>query len=324
MDKIINLGIPHVGELIFENIDTPGLIKCLEVSQTWKVVAENVLLKRWKGKMLEACKSGETKIVQVLLERCNSEESGLNAKDEDGCTAFLLACFYGNTYVVKLLLDQSNIDLNARNNHQLTAFILACSERGNEDVIKLLLDHSERINLNATDNYGLTAFILACLKGHKNVVQLLLDHYERIEVNAADNSGLTGFMYACKYGHKNVAQLLLQHSEKIELNARNNGRTAFTIACFRGQKDVVKLLLEHSKDVDITIPENYSRIESLSREIRYLIDIHQSRALERRAPERRSDWSERGRSATCDCFPERYSERRSRKRPERNSYYSLL
>ena len=61
MDKVINLGIPHVGEHIFESIDTPGLFNCLGVSQTWKELAENVLIKRWKGKMVEACKSGEKK-----------------------------------------------------------------------------------------------------------------------------------------------------------------------------------------------------------------------------------------------------------------------
>ena len=46
MDKVINLGIPHIGELIFESIDTPGLIEYLEVSETWKVLAENVLIKK--------------------------------------------------------------------------------------------------------------------------------------------------------------------------------------------------------------------------------------------------------------------------------------
>ena len=76
MDKVINLGIPHVGENIFRSINTPGLIKFLEVSETWKVLAENVLVKRWKGKMFKASKSGETKVVQLLLECCNSEESG--------------------------------------------------------------------------------------------------------------------------------------------------------------------------------------------------------------------------------------------------------
>ena len=67
------IGIPHVGELIFKSIDTPELFQFALVSETWNVLAEYVLIKRWKGKMFEACKSGETKVVQLLLERCNSE-----------------------------------------------------------------------------------------------------------------------------------------------------------------------------------------------------------------------------------------------------------
>ena len=73
MDKVFNLGIPHVGELIFESIDTPELIQCALVSETWKILAENVLIKRWKGKMLEACKNGLTEVVQLLLQRCSPE-----------------------------------------------------------------------------------------------------------------------------------------------------------------------------------------------------------------------------------------------------------
>ena len=48
MEKVINLGIPHVSEQIFESIETEGLIECRKVSQTWKVLAENVLIKRWR------------------------------------------------------------------------------------------------------------------------------------------------------------------------------------------------------------------------------------------------------------------------------------
>ena len=62
MDKIINLGIPHVAEQIFESIETQELIECLKVSETWKVLAENVLIKRWKGKMFEACKMAKQKL----------------------------------------------------------------------------------------------------------------------------------------------------------------------------------------------------------------------------------------------------------------------
>ena len=182
MDKVINLGIPHVAELVFESIDTPGLINCLEVSQTWKILAENVLIKRWKGKMLKACKIGETKVVELLLERFYPEEIWLNMNIEDTCgwTAFVKTCYYGRKDIVKLLLDHhpERIQLNARDkNWEQTAFMWAC-ENENKDIVKLFLDHSdnENIDFNAKDRVGNTGLMFACKKGHKKVVKLLLDH----------------------------------------------------------------------------------------------------------------------------------------------------
>ena len=124
MEKVINLGIPHIGEQIFEQIETHGLIKCLKVSETWKVLAENVLIKRWKHKMFVACKCGETKVVELLLKHFDWEENGLNIKDKYGLTYFMVACQYGHKDVVQLLLDhsESNIDLNATTNSGRTAF----------------------------------------------------------------------------------------------------------------------------------------------------------------------------------------------------------
>ena len=236
MEKVINLGIPHVGELILESIDTPGLFHCTLVSETLKVLAENVLIKRWKGKMFQACQNGETKVVELLLERCNPEESELNIKDEDGWTAFFWAC-----------------------------------NKGHKDVVKLLLDSSERIELNARTNNGNTAFMTSCKNGHKNVVQLLLDYSERIELNKSNIKGNTAFMIACFRVHKDVVQLLLDLSDRIELNARkNNGRTAFMIACRSGNKDLVKLLLDYSEVIDINIPESFQ----LSEEIKTLLKMH--------------------------------------------------
>ena len=55
MEKVINLGIPHVSEQIFESLETQELIKCLKVSETWKILAGNVMIKRFKGKMLDDC-----------------------------------------------------------------------------------------------------------------------------------------------------------------------------------------------------------------------------------------------------------------------------
>ena len=175
MDKVINLGIPHVSELIFENIDTPGLFKCLEVSETWRELAENVLVKRKKGVMFEACNNGETKVVQLLLERCNSEESGLNTKDEYGFTPFMWACRNGHKDVVQLLLEHNSdpkIDFNAKDNLGWTAFMYACRNR-QKDVVNLLLNHLDAntcINWNAANAFGLTALLYAFIYRHNPIV----------------------------------------------------------------------------------------------------------------------------------------------------------
>ena len=39
---------PHVGRLIFEYVGTPDLLQIRKVSETWKEIAEIVLVKRWR------------------------------------------------------------------------------------------------------------------------------------------------------------------------------------------------------------------------------------------------------------------------------------
>ena len=56
LNEVINLEIPHVGEKIFSNLDTYELVPWLAVSEPWKVLIENVLTKRWQGKIREAYK----------------------------------------------------------------------------------------------------------------------------------------------------------------------------------------------------------------------------------------------------------------------------
>ena len=66
--------------------------------------------------------------------------------------------------------------MNARNYAGLTAFIHVC-KYGRKDVVKLLLENSEgNIDFNARDNYGWTAFYYACKHGYKDVVKLLVQH----------------------------------------------------------------------------------------------------------------------------------------------------
>ena len=236
MDKVINLGIPHVGELIFESIDTPGLIKCLEVSETWRELAGNVLIQRWKGKMnsemRKACIFGQTKIIQLLLERCIPEELGLNIKDQLGLTPLMWACQNGFKDVVKLLLDHSEehrIDLNVEGMSENTAIMWAC-EFGHKEIVKLLLNHSNS-NIDLSARVGFfrrTVLMFACKDGHKDIVEILLERLDRFDLNAKDRNGWTALKYAEKgadsefrliWGHRSDYQEIVEMI-KAKLNPK--------------------------------------------------------------------------------------------------------
>ena len=126
---IINLGIPHVGEQIFASLDTENLIYCLDVSQTWKVLAESIFCKR-KDSFLIACKVGNLKILKLLLEHGNDQDDRLNAADNKGWTPFMWACRKGRIHIVKFLLN--HFDLKIDLDDEMTACWLARHDRRND------------------------------------------------------------------------------------------------------------------------------------------------------------------------------------------------
>ena len=227
METVINIAIPHVGEHIFEYIDTPGLLKCLSVSKAWKFLGENVLAKRWKGKPLKACELGLTKVVQVLLEHPEGREINWNARI-CGETAWTLACEGGHTDLIKLLLDyavEKSIDLNkialCKHLEIITGFMMACYD-GRSDIVKLMLEHenNKRIDWNATGgrNYR-SAFHFACLNKRFDVILLLMDHSKSkgIDLNKRDRKGKTALLNALSDGQTDVVKMLVQHANRTNI-----------------------------------------------------------------------------------------------------------
>ena len=54
------------------------------------------------------------------------------------------------------------------------------------------------IDLNTKDHHGMTGFILACYWGRKYIVEMLIEnsHYFKIDLTAKDNSGCSGYFWA--------------------------------------------------------------------------------------------------------------------------------
>lgn len=130
----------------------------------------------------------------------------LNAQDQDGRTALILACREKHEKIALWLLKVPGIDVNTQDDDGYTA-LMATSFHGNENIAKLLLQNSN-INVNIQNIYGSTALINAAAQGHIGVVKLLLNAPE-IDVNIADKAGFTPLIKAARFGNSVIVKLLL-------------------------------------------------------------------------------------------------------------------
>ena len=274
MDQIINLSFPHIGEQILNNFSTTKVLEFSQVSKTWKVLAENSIIKRWKGRLptvLKTLKSSKPEVIKILLQHAKIETAELN-QHYNGLNLFMWACKYGHIGVVKQLLQRADIDFNDKDTSETknTAFMWAC-QNGHQDVVKLLLEHSDTIDYNAFNGrYEIlkwTAFVIACRSGQKEVVELLLEQSadKNIELN-----GEVGLKYTlsamCPWGgnhpqnvdgHVAVIKLLMdQKTIKIDFNSKGfltSRDIPILEACKTGNLDVVKLFLDYAdtKNIDV-------------------------------------------------------------------------
>ena len=125
---------PHIGELILEHLDDTELILCRSVTKACKETAEELLVKRWKDHVIDACddhQNSQIIIVKLLLERGGQVIDWNETSFRD--TALTVACRSGSKAVVKLLLDYSD-----RNNIELATKWMYEYENGEIELLSYL------------------------------------------------------------------------------------------------------------------------------------------------------------------------------------------
>jgi len=171
---------------------------------------------------------------------------GLDLQADNGYTSLSWATERGHEEVIKLLLD-SKANTESKDVRGQTALILAAMS-GNGAVVKLLLDNKADIRPK-DDTFGRTALIWAAANDHQAVVRLLLEKKAGIE-SKDDRFGQTALIWAVKNGHEAVVKLLLENKADIESKDDTFGRTALICATENGHEAVVRLLLENKADIE--------------------------------------------------------------------------
>ncbi len=126
----------------------------------------------------------------------------LKAKNDQGFTPLILACYLGNNEVAKWLIN-NGVDINT--NSSMGTALMATAVKGNVELLSFLIANGANVNL--LDEKGASALILAVRFKQKSCMELLIKN--NADKNIIDNSGKTAFEYAVETQDRDLIQLLI-------------------------------------------------------------------------------------------------------------------
>jgi len=156
-----------------------------------------------------------------------------------GLTPLMLAAAMGHSHVCEYLIIRQNADVEARDENQSTALIVA-SRNNKKDVVKMLVDLN--CNVKAQDKCENHAAYFAAENGNLEILKCLVEK-ERNVIDLMGEKG-TPLMVASFPGRISVCKYLI--GMNADVNVQNKiGNTALHRACFYNEIDVVKILLSN-------------------------------------------------------------------------------
>jgi ankyrin repeat protein len=206
-----------------------------------------------------AIESGHADQVRGLL---SADPQLVNAKDEAGLSAVLLATYHGRNEIAKLLIDRgARLD------------IFEAAATGTQDRVEQLL-HKDPGSLNSCSADGWMPLHLAVFFGRINIVHLLLNKGAQINATSKNDQRVTPLHSAlANPQNATVAQLLIDSG--ADLNARQSeGLTPLHYAAANGLELIVRNLMARSVDLsakeaggktahDLAVEKGYTSIAEL-------------------------------------------------------------
>ncbi|KAL5964078.1 Ankyrin repeat domain-containing protein 50 [Taenia solium] len=172
----------------------------------------------------------ERKTKQVILQTGADKETSIGQL----CTA----AFQGKLEVVKSILNQNSVDVEARDAAGSTPLVLA-SRQGYLEIVKCLLEANAK--LDQIDQDGWSALRSAAWGGHIDVVNLLLESGVDVDITGPDSR--TALRAAAWAGHSEIVLRLLAAGADVN-RPDAEGRTPLIAAAYMGCGDIIDILAD--------------------------------------------------------------------------------
>uniref|UniRef100_A0A7E4V179 Protein kinase domain-containing protein n=1 Tax=Panagrellus redivivus TaxID=6233 RepID=A0A7E4V179_PANRE len=169
----------------------------------------------------------------------------------------------GNTFQVRVWLDDSEHDLNIGDDHAFSLLHWAAKE-GHINIVDLLLNRGARVN--ATNMGDDTPLHLAAGEGHREIVLKLLS--KRAEVNPPNEHGNTPLHYACFWGYEVVAADLIQAGALVML-CNKRGLTSIDVCQPQVRQSLIEVALSSGQNLNQKLPfreQNWGGTKTRARE----------------------------------------------------------
>lgn len=164
-----------------------------------------------------ACEAGSVDAARLLLDR----GADIEERDASLCTPLMIACEYGRAEVVSLLLARGAEPLMPADDRMTPFMFATCSALAPASeyaaVLRLLLENG-RVPVNARDRLGWTALAWACSNGYDERVEVLVVE-GRADHTIPNNFGRTPMETARQSGHLGCVRLLEVRGQRKQLTA---------------------------------------------------------------------------------------------------------
>ena len=205
----------------------------------------------------------------------------VNVTDEDGATPLLMACCYGHTSCVDVLL-KADADPNVSGKHSITPVFFACQEN-HPSCLKLLIARGANLDTPNSQDGGSPLYI-ACSKNNVECLRMLCE--AGADVNKPRVDGSTGLQTAMRKKHKECVKLCIQYGAEIDKSLPPANKTSFQMAMdmvYAGntlmrKEYLIGMLEQHEKRDLVAANEKLkAKIASLSPELKSPIVLKVSR-----------------------------------------------
>jgi len=184
---------------------------------------------------------GCVELVVALLE---TNKGDVLATDLHGNNAIAWASKRGNEEVVRVLLEWRGVHSDAPNRKYGSAPLLWAAKNGHEGVVRILLERSD-VNPDKLDKNLRTPLWWASGGGHEGIVRMLLKRND-VNPDKPDRRQQTPLSWASESGFVGVVGVLLERNDVNPDKPDKNRRTPLHLASSGGHEGVARILLERN------------------------------------------------------------------------------